>query len=54
MLGRGKRIQPSEVGLFVAVNGEVKPMLEEIAATLRKHHNLKIGLVQIRNGKVLL
>lgn len=51
-LGRGRKIQPEEIRLYVAIDGEPHQALEPTLLALRKHHGIKIGLIQVVDGVV--
>jgi len=51
-LYQGRRLTPSEVYLFVALDGEAHRALEPTLLALREHHHLHIGLVLVRGGQI--
>jgi len=51
-LYRGRRISPSEIQLFVALDGEPHRALEPTLLALREHHGLQIGFVLVREGRI--
>jgi hypothetical protein len=50
----GERIRPEEIGLYVAVDGDVEPSLSLIVSTLRSHHRLNIGVIQVARDSMAL
>lgn len=51
-LYRGRRLTPSEVRLFIALDGDAHLALDQTLDVLREHHGLQIGFVTVRNGEV--
>ena len=51
-LYQGRPLTPSEVYLFVALDGEAHRALEPTLLALRKHHHLHIGLVLVRGSRI--
>lgn len=51
-LYRGRRISPSEIRLFVALDDEPHRALEPTLRALREHHGLEIGFVLVRDGRI--
>ena len=48
----GRRLNPKEVALFVALDGEPHHVLEPLLRMLREYHRLKIGVVLVQDGKI--
>lgn len=51
-LYRGRRLTPSEVYLFVALDGEAHRALEPTLLVLREHHHLHIGCILVRGRQI--
>lgn len=51
VLNSGRALQPSEVRLFVAIDGKSHQALVPTLTILRAHHRLEIGLVEVQNGE---
>lgn len=48
----GRKIKPQEIGLYVAVDGEVERSLLEIINVMRTHHKLNIGVIQVKKTTI--
>lgn len=51
---KGTLILPKEIGLYIAVDGEIEKSLERIVSILRTHHNLNIGVIQVVGNTIQL
>jgi hypothetical protein len=49
---RKNRLQPTDIDLFIAVDGKPKQSLIDTVNMLNVHHNLGIKIVTVENGKV--
>ena len=52
LMQEGRCLRPNEIGLFVAVDGKVEPSLLLIVSTLKKHHGLNIGVIQVSDSTI--
>jgi hypothetical protein len=52
LMQEGRCLRSNEIRLFVAVDGKVEPSLLLIASTLREHHNLDIGVIQVLDNTI--
>ncbi len=52
-LYQGKKLEPEEIRLFIALNGKPHRALEPTLAALKQHHRIAIELIFVMNGKVL-
>jgi len=50
LLTKGTRLQPKEIGLFIAVNDQPHHTLQPLLRMLHEFHNIRIGLIVVRDG----
>lgn len=53
-LSSGKLLLPHQLNLFIALDGEPHTFLLEMVAALQRNHGLSIGLVIVRNGRIVI
>jgi len=53
VMSAGERISPTDLRLFLALDGEPRQALEPLLQCLRNYHNLTIGLVIVRDGTIV-
>jgi hypothetical protein len=53
LMSSGQLLAPSDLRLFLALDGEPRHALEPLLGCLRDRHNLKIGLVVVRDGAIV-
>ena len=49
-LEAGRRLRPSEIALFIAVDSKPRASLTDALNALRKHHRLPIGIIRVDGG----
>lgn len=52
-LSRGKLLLPRQLSLFIALDDEPSPFLSAMLVALRRNHSLSIGLVIVRNRRIV-
>jgi hypothetical protein len=52
-MSSGKPLLPHQLSLFIALDDEPHKFLREILDALQRHHGLSIGLVIVRNGRIV-
>ena len=53
-LSSGKLLLPHQLSLFIALDGEPHTFLLEMVGALQRNHRLSIGLVIVRNGRIVI